>query len=74
MTTNEAAQILHRMYANAPKGDQVAYIHLFGIKYDRDLDRLNIERILEEAKMPNSYKTEIRKGRRLAKYVEVKKA
>ena len=43
MTTNEAAQILHQMYANAPRGEQVAQIHLFGIKYARDLDRLNIE-------------------------------
>ena len=74
MTTTEAAQILHRMYATAPRGDQVAQIHLFGIKYDRDLNKLNIERVLEEAGMPNSYKTEIHKGRRLAKYVDVKSA
>ena len=74
MTTNEAAQILYRMYSTASRGDQVAQIHLFGIKYARDLDRLNIERVLEEAGMHNSYKTEINKARRLAKYVDVKSA
>jgi hypothetical protein len=32
MTLNELGSKLNEMYANAPKGDSVAMIHLFGIK------------------------------------------
>ena len=74
MTTYEAAQILRRMYTTAPRDDQVAQIHLFGIKYNRDLEGLNIKRIVAESGIPSSYGTEISKGRRLAKYVEVRAA
>jgi hypothetical protein len=73
MTTDEAARILRRMYTNAPTGERVAHIHLFGIQYDHDLHRLNIPEILKAAELPDSYKTEIHKGRKLAKYVELKK-
>ncbi len=74
MTINEAAQILKHMYATAPNEDRDARIHLFGIRYDRELDGLNIEQILERAQMPLGYEIEIRKGRKLAKYVDVKSA
>ena len=33
MTLNELGTKLSEMYNNAPKGDSVAMIHLFGIKY-----------------------------------------
>jgi hypothetical protein len=33
MTLNELAIKLNEMYNNAPKGDSVAMIHLFGIIY-----------------------------------------
>ena len=33
MTVDQAANILRRMYQNAPPKEQVAHIHLFGIKY-----------------------------------------
>ena len=72
MTINEAAQILKHMYATAPNGDRIARIQLFGIRYDRELDGLNIAQILERAQMPHGYETEIRNGRKLAKYVDVK--
>ena len=74
MTTNEAAQILSRMYTNAHKGDQVMQILLFGIKYNRNLEGLNIGRIVYESGIPRGYETEISKGRKLAKYVEVRAA
>ena len=33
MTISELGKILADMYGNAPRGEQVAHIHLFGIKY-----------------------------------------
>ena len=50
-------------------------IHLFAIKYASQLDELkesNIKDLLEAADMRISYVTEINKGRRLSKYVELK--
>ena len=32
MTLDEAARILRKMYGDAPDGEKVAHIHLFGIK------------------------------------------
>ncbi|MEG1395136.1 MAG: hypothetical protein RSD04_05225, partial [Clostridia bacterium] len=74
MSEYSLGQILKKMYEEAPNGDQVAQIHLFGVKYARVLEskRLNKKSILKSAGMPESYQTEISKGIRLAKYVIVK--
>jgi hypothetical protein len=37
MTTMELAEILGKMYGEAPKGEAVAMIHLFGIKHAQDI-------------------------------------
>ncbi len=42
MDASEAGDILRVMYRNAPKGEMVAQIHLFGIKYARELESLSI--------------------------------
>lgn len=75
MTEYELGKILKGMYDGAPKGDQAAFIHLFGIKYADELSnvRLSKKEILKNAGLPESYQTEISKGVKLAKYVEIKK-
>lgn len=76
MTVDEAARILRQMYrAGATKdgGQMVTGIHLFGIQYADDISHLNIKDILRQVGMPESYHTEIRKGMKLAEYVEVVK-
>ena len=37
MTLNELGTKLSEMYNNAPKGNSVAMIHLFGIKYANEI-------------------------------------
>jgi 5-methylcytosine-specific restriction protein B len=71
------AQDLSKMYDNAPDGDKVAMIHLFGIRYAKEINENSITAtaIIENTKLsngesiPSSYVTEINKGIRLAKYV-----
>ncbi len=70
MTQNEAIAILKNMYENAPDRDQVAMIHLFGIKYASELVDLHKQTIATRATGKPSYVTEINNGIRLAKYVK----
>lgn len=72
MTVNEAANILREMYRKAPKGGKATSIHLFGIKYAKELNGLSIADIADQATGNESYQVEIRKGIRLAKYVRLK--
>lgn len=71
MTLMELSCTLRDMYDNAPDRDQVAMVHLFGIKYANEIKRedFSIKEILRNADMPLSYQTEINKGIRLARYV-----
>lgn len=74
MTLNELAAALADMYHNAPKGEAVAMIHLFGIKYANELQQSKFSKkdIARAARIPESYGTEISKGIKLAPYVTVK--
>lgn len=62
------------MYNNAPKGDAVAMIHLFGIKYADEIIHNNFSKteIIEKSGIPESYLTELNKGVNLSKYVILK--
>lgn len=70
----ELANILKEMYDSAGKGEQVAMIHLFSIKYANELEQRGISKIeiLKYAGLPPTYQTEISKGIKIAKYVDVK--
>ena len=71
MTLNELGKKLSEMYNNAPKGDSVAMIHLFGIKYANEIKHSNYSKkdIIEQSGISSSYLTEVTKGVKLAKYV-----
>ncbi len=75
MTLNELGNKLKEMYGNAPKGDSVTMIHLFGIKYADEIIKNNFSRkgIIEKSDILSSYLTELNKGINLSKYVESKK-
>ena len=73
MTLEEAGRKLREMYQFAPSGELVAYIHLFGIKYADELHGLTNQAIVEQARIPQSYFSEVAKGRSLAKYVSLKR-
>lgn len=75
MTINELGNKLKEMYENAPKGDSVTMIHLFGIKYADEISNNNHSRkdIIEKSGISSSYLTELSKGINLSKYVVSKK-
>ncbi len=72
MTEEEAVRILRDMYQNAPAGEKTTLIHLFGIKYADVLRGVSINFVAEQATGSDKYGTEIRKGIRLAKYVQLR--
>lgn len=72
MQINEASKILREMYQKADKKEKAVSIHLFGIQYAQQIENMSAKDIVVGAGLPESYKTEVRKGINLAKYVEVK--
>ena len=73
MQINQASQILADMYQQALPKEKALSIHLFAIKYANKIEDMSAKDIVVGAGLPESYKTEIRKGINLAKYVEVTK-
>ena len=72
MNEPELAEILRRMHRNAPHGERSTAVHLFGIRYVAELSapHVNINTVADLAGLSKWY-TEVRKGIRLAKYVEL---
>jgi len=56
----------------AARNEKVTQIHLFGIKYAEQIEGMSLPELLILADMQESYQTEIRKGMRLARHVEVR--
>jgi len=73
MTESELTAELKRMYDSAPHGESTTMIHLFGIMYVDELKNrdISVARIATNSVGP-AYHTEISKGIRLAKYVDLK--
>jgi hypothetical protein len=71
MNESELGRTLREMYDNAPKGYQVANIHLFGIKYASIIldNNYKISDIIHASGINKSYVTEVSKGIKLAQYV-----
>lgn len=72
MTIDEAAKILARMYETAPKNDKVARLHLFGIQYANLIEGMPVLELVERAGLRKSYRTEVNKGIRLSRHVQLK--
>jgi len=68
----ELANELRRAYTEAQEGEKVTMIHLFAIRHAQDLQRHSIRELAHAAGLNESYVTEIGKGIRLARYVEVR--
>lgn len=72
MDIKQAADKLRDMYNNAPDKERVTFIHLFGIKYAQEVDSMSIPELVKESGISKSFATEVYKGIRLAKYVNIK--
>jgi hypothetical protein len=67
----ELVNELRDAWQNAPEGDVVVRIHLFGIKHAQALQQVRLAELVQAAGVPRPYATEIRKGMRLAEYVKL---
>ena len=76
MTLVQLGQILNEMYFGSKDGETVAMIHLFGIKYAVEIKEsgFSMKAIAKAAGIGESYGTEISKGVKLARFVEVRLA
>ena len=71
MNINEQANALKEMSNVASDGELSALTHLFGINYAKELKGMPLAKIAILAGRKPSMKTEIAKGMKLAKYVEI---
>ena len=74
MTKQDLGLKLKEMYENAPKGEKVTMIHLFGIKYSEEMkeSEASFQDVAIAVGIGKSYGTEIGKGSKLAEYVTIK--
>jgi hypothetical protein len=73
MRTEDLIAALKRDYANAAQGEKSTAVHLFGIRFAEELQGHPINEIAERAGLTEHWGTEIRKGIRLSRYVELKR-
>lgn len=59
---SDLPRLLREAWQDAPEGDVVVRIHLFGIRYAEELRNVNLVRLVESAGIPRPYATEIRKA------------
>lgn len=66
---------LKELYDNAPRNEQVAMIHLFGIKYGEEIlsNKIKPADIVKAAGISDTYRTEVSKAIKLSKYVDIKR-
>jgi len=72
MRIDEAAKILASMYNNSPEREKALHVHLFGIKYADEVSGMPLGEVAIRAGITEAYKTEIRKGMNMARYVQLK--
>ena len=72
MTTDQLAEVLKERYSKAQKREVVTAIHLFGIEYAAELEGHSANEVAEIGTGKRSYGTEIRKGMRLSKHVNLR--
>ncbi|HJS14629.1 HTH-like domain-containing protein [Rheinheimera sp.] len=65
---------LKEMYLSSNDGEAVAMIHVFGIKYAKEIKNtgVSMKKIAQAAGIKESYATEISKGVKLSKFVVIK--
>lgn len=71
MTIDQLAQRLRETRANAPTGEKEVRTHLFGIQFVAELDNSSLRDIVRQAGESDHIADEIRKGMKLAPYVEL---
>ena len=65
----DLSALLKEAWEQAPEGEVVVRIHLFGLDYVDELQDVKLPELVAAAGIPKPYATEIRKGMRLAEFV-----
>lgn len=71
MRIDDLGRELKQAYESAPQGERVVAIHLFGIKYAREIGSSS-KAVIAASGLPVSYATEVAKGVKLAPHVELR--
>jgi len=71
----QMAEELKKVMASAPRKEAACYIHLFGIQYGEEITEkgYTAKELVNLAELPYGYQSELSKGIRLSKYVEMKR-
>ena len=71
MTKAELSAVLSRMYAQAPRGEKVLAIYLFGIRHGRDIAEAetSARAVVMGSTVADSYDAEVQKGIKLSRRV-----
>ena len=72
MDATKLGKLLSESYQNAPKSEKVTMIHLFGIRYSEEIMQCGIAEVIKESGIFSTYRTELGKGVKLAKYVKLR--
>lgn len=54
------------MYENAPGGKQVTVVHMFGIRYYKDIEKVGLRDVTTASGIRTIYLVEVNKGMNLA--------
>ena len=75
MLETELAARLREMYDGAKRNGAACQVHLFGIKYAKELQECGcpLKDIVQQSGISMGYLSEVSKGVKLAQYVELKK-
>ena len=71
LTPTELSAILSRMYDEAPRGEKVLAVHLFGIRHAKDMAAAGTtaRAVVAGSTVGDRYRTEVRKAMNLARHV-----
>lgn len=74
MVKAELAALLRAMYDGAKRNEAACQVHLFGIKYAKELQECGcpLKEIVQLSGISMGYLSEVSKGVKLAQYVEMK--
>lgn len=64
--------LLKRTYEDAPRGEQVTAVLMFGIKYADLVELYGVNRLVTESGLPFGYAPELAKAIKLSKYVKIR--
>jgi len=71
MELSELAGILRDSYNNAV-GNKVAMIHIFGIKYHKEIKEHGAKAVVKKSAISSKYYADVRKGMNLSGFVDLK--